>query len=146
MPSPSPESGLPAGKAPETRGQDPNANEVMEQLQRSVSDPLFQNSNQLTSFLRFAVESTVTGKSEHLKEFVIGVEVLKRGDFFNPREDPAVRIVAGRVRSKLAEYYQGSGQSDPVKIDVPRGGYVPVFERRRNNIAEAWDPAPEAVI
>ena len=97
--------------------------EVLTELERILADPLFQSSNQLAAFLRFMVENTLAGKSEQLKEYVIGMEVLKRGPAYNPREDPAVRIVAGRLRSKLAEYYQGSGQSDPVLIELPRGGY-----------------------
>jgi Tol biopolymer transport system component len=116
----------------------------MAQLHRILADPLFQNSNQLTSFLRFAVESTVTGNSRQLKEYVIGVEVLKRGDTFNPREDPCVRVVAGRVRSKLAEYYQGRGQTDPLRIDLPRGGYVPMFQRRLDSSPADLDRTADA--
>jgi Tol biopolymer transport system component len=116
--------------------------EVLIELERILADPLFQTSNQLAAFLRFVVENTLAGKSEQLKEYVIGVEVLKRGPAYNPREDPAVRIVAGRLRSKLAEYYQGSGQSDQVHIELPRGGYVPAFECRRNGTTTA-DVAPQ---
>src|SRR5690349_13058643 len=139
-----PESRLPADQKPRTRGHTPSRNEVMGQLHRILSDPLFQKSNQLSSFLRFAVASTVEGQSHQLKEYVIGVEILKRGDTFNPREDPCVRVVAGRVRSKLAEYYQGPGQSDPVRIDLPRGGYIPVFEHRPGVMTAEADPAAHA--
>jgi Tol biopolymer transport system component len=72
-----------------------------------------------------------------LKEYVIGVEVLKRAADYNPREDPGVRIVAGRLRSRLAEYYQGAGQADAVLIRLPKGSYVPTFERRVNGVLEA---------
>ena len=111
--------------------------EVRAWLERILADPLFQSSNQLSSFLRFAAESTLAGKSDQLKEYVIGVEVLKRGAGFNPREDPCVRIVAGRLRGRLAEYYQGTGQSDAVVIRLPKGTYVPTFERRMNGLLEA---------
>ncbi|HEY3840972.1 MAG TPA: hypothetical protein VGL72_30590 [Bryobacteraceae bacterium] len=111
--------------------------EILACLQHILADPLFQSSNQLSGFLRFTVENTLAGKSDQLKEYVIGVEVLKRGADYNPREDPGVRIVAGRLRSRLAEYYQGAGQAVPVVIRLPKGSYVPTFERRMNGMLEA---------
>jgi hypothetical protein len=41
-----------------------------------------------------------------------------------------VRILAGRLRAKLAEYYLGPGQTGRIVISLPKGGYVPVFEFR----------------
>jgi hypothetical protein len=78
--------------------------EVSAELNLILSDPLFQNSRQLSGFLRFAVDAVLEGRAEQLKEYVIGTEVPKRGVGFNPREDPGVRILAGRLRAKLAEY------------------------------------------
>jgi Tol biopolymer transport system component len=102
--------------------------DVVAELERIVAHPLFQSSRQLSAFLKFVVTQTLAGRSDELKEYVIGVEVLNRSVGYNPRDDPASRIVAGRLRSKLAEYYQESGRNDPVIITLPRGGYVPVFE------------------
>lgn len=110
----------------------PEPAEVLAELERILGHRLFQNSNQLSAFLRFTVESALAGRTDVLKEYVLGVEVFKRDESFSPREDPAVRIAAGRLRSKLAEYYQAEGHSDPVIIELPRGGYVPRFDRRRD--------------
>jgi hypothetical protein len=41
-----------------------------------------------------------------------------------------VRVEAGRVRSKLKEYYEKEGRQDPVVIEFPKGSYVPVFKMR----------------
>ena len=79
----------------------------------------------LSAFLRYTVETTLAGEADSLKEFVIGAEVFQRGDSFNPQTDNLVRVAANRLRSKLAEYYHGSGQADAVVIDLPRGRYVP---------------------
>jgi adenylate cyclase len=38
-----------------------------------------------------------------------------------------VRILAGRLRRALAQYYQERGKNDAVLIEVPRGAYVPGF-------------------
>jgi tetratricopeptide (TPR) repeat protein len=99
--------------------------DVLRQLERILANPLFQTSRRLSAFLRYAVENALAGRAEQLKEYVIGVEVLGRSVSYNPQEDPAVRVMAGRLRSRLAEYYQGNGSSDSVLIELPRGGYVP---------------------
>lgn len=105
----------------------PSSAEVKRQLELILADHLFQSAQRLARFLRFAVESVIVGKTEQLKESVIGIEVFERGASYSPQEDPIVRVMAGRLRAKLAEYYQSSGSSDLVLIELPRGGYLPRF-------------------
>jgi tetratricopeptide (TPR) repeat protein len=111
---------------------DSNRDEVLQQLERILAHPLFHKSERLSSFLRFSVETTLAGEADRLKEFVIGTEVFKRGDSFDPQTDNIVRVNANRLRSKLAEYYHLSGQLDPVLIDLPKGRYVPFFTFSRS--------------
>jgi hypothetical protein len=101
---------------------------VQQQLEQILADSLFRKSQQLSSFLRYVVETALSGKVDRLKELVIGAEVFRRGDSFDPQTDNVVRVNANRLRSKLAEYYVGSGHLDPLVIELPRGGYVPVFK------------------
>ena len=115
------------GSLPDDRN--PPAAELLQQLERVLGHPLFRSSQRLTAFLRFAVESSVGGRLDRLKEVVLGAEVFGRGAAYNPQEDPVVRVMAGRLRARLAEYYQGGGATDPIRIDLPRGGYVPRFTR-----------------
>lgn len=103
---------------------------VAEQLDRILGDPLFRKSQRLSQFLRFGVERVLAGASTELKEYTFGVEVFERSADYSPSVDPIVRIMAGRLRSKLAEYYLSSGVADPILIEVPRGGYVPQFSLR----------------
>jgi hypothetical protein len=102
----------------------PTDADVLQQLARILAHPLFQTAQRLTAFLRFVVENVIAGRAGQLKEYVIGVEIFDRGVSYSPQADPVVRVMAGRLRSRLAEYYQGSGHSDPVLIELPRGGYV----------------------
>ena len=39
-----------------------------------------------------------------------------------------MRIEAARLRDKLREYYDADGQSDPIRIDLPKGSYTPHIE------------------
>jgi tetratricopeptide (TPR) repeat protein len=102
---------------------------IQEELQRILSSPTFLNARRPSQFLRFIVEGTLAGE-ERIKEYLIGVEVFERPQDYDPKDDPVVRIEAGRLRKKLSEYYAGSGANDPIIIELPKGGYVPVFYER----------------
>jgi TolB-like protein len=96
-------------------------------------------SDRLCRFLRYVVEETLAGRSQAIKEYTIGVEVYGRPADYDPKIDATVRVEAGRLRSKLAKYYSGEGSAGSVRIELPRGTYVPVFST--GNIAESSLPA-----
>ena len=73
------------------------------------------------------MEDTLAGDAGELKESVIGVKVFERDASYDPRIDPIVRVMAGRLRSRLDQYYAAEGRNDPVRIDFPKGSYVPQF-------------------
>jgi tetratricopeptide (TPR) repeat protein len=102
---------------------------VQEELQRILASPTFLNARRPSQFLRFIVEGTLAGE-DRIKEYLIGVEVFDRPQDYDPKDDPVVRIEAGRLRKKLAEYYAGPGANDSIIIELPKGGYVPVFYER----------------
>jgi TolB-like protein len=106
---------------------------VRSQLQRILASPLFSQARRPSQFLRFIVESTLADKGDRIKEYLIGVEVFGRPDTYEPKDDPIVRIEAGRLRKKLAEYYGGPGANDPVIISLPKGAYVPAFQLATGN-------------
>jgi len=103
------------------------AEAVRAQLARILSSQPFQASRRLTGFLTFVVQETLAGRSEQLKEYVIAVNAMERPSGFDPQFDPAVRIQAGRLRTALDRYFHGEGASDPLRIDMPKGAYVPVI-------------------
>jgi hypothetical protein len=100
-------------------------------LERILASAGFCQSERLSRFLRFAVEETLHGRGDQLKEYFLGVEVFDREECYDPRTDPIVRVEAGRLRSKLAKHYEAEGRADPVRIEFPKGSYVPVFRRRQ---------------
>jgi len=57
--------------------------DIFAQLERILTHSLFQRSQRLSAFVRYAVEKTVAGESDQLKEFTIGVEVFGRGESFD---------------------------------------------------------------
>lgn len=103
---------------------------IRDALERILASGPFLNARRPSQFLRFIVERTLAGEDDRIKEYVIGVEVFGRPETYDPKDDPVVRIEAGRLRKKLADYYSGPGQNDSLIVDLPKGGYVPVFQRR----------------
>lgn len=97
------------------------------QLERLLQSRALQNSESLKAFLRFVVEKTVDDAGAQLKEYTIATEVFGRNSDYDPRIDSVVRVQAGRLRTKLQEYYTTEGKGDPVVIDLPKGHYHPVF-------------------
>jgi Tol biopolymer transport system component len=100
---------------------------VRAQLTKIVASQGFLRAEGLGRLLRFTVEETLEGRGEHLKEYLLGVEVFGRGDSFDPRIDPIVRVQARKLRARLADYYQGQGRKDTIIIEFPKGRYVPLF-------------------
>src|SRR6202171_177929 len=109
----------------------PDAVAVRVQLDRILASELFVQAERSAGFLRYIVERALLGDSKSLKEYSIGLEVFGRPETFDPRLDAIVRGEAGRLRTRLAEYYRGSGTGDAVEIGLPKGSYAPVFAERR---------------
>ena len=102
---------------------------IAEQLNRILASRAFRQADRLKRFLTFIVEETVAGRGERLKEFVVGVEVFGKPESFDPRNDPIVRVQARRLRAQLGRYYREEGAEAELFIELPKGGYAPVFRR-----------------
>ena len=105
---------------------------IRDELSRILESSMFVQSDRLGRFLRFTVETTMEGKGDTLKEYLIGTEVYDRNPSYHPGEDSIVRSEARRLRRKLHEYYESVGRYDPVFIYFRPGSYVPVFRPHRN--------------
>ena len=100
---------------------------VRAQMEKVIAAAGLRDSLLLQRFLRYAVEHTLAGHGGQLKEFRLGVDVFDRDTSYDPRLDPVVRMTARRLRQKLDEYYARDGRQDPLRIEIPKGGYAAVF-------------------
>ena len=89
-----------------------------------LNSPAFARSRRSQQFLRYVVREALEGRGESISEWNIASEVFERGANFNAGEYSVVRVKAGEVRRRLAEYYEATPASD-VKIEIPLGGYLP---------------------
>ena len=106
---------------------------VQRHLEKVLVSAEMCRSKKLCQFLRFTVEEVLRGHGSELKEYAIAVGVFKRSREFDPGADPIVRVQARRLRSKLEQYYQTEGRTEPIRIEYPVGGYSPVFTRRTSS-------------
>ena len=103
------------------------------QLKQILASADFVSGKKLSQFLSYVVAQTLNGKPDSIKQYTIAVDALGYGDDFDPNTIPTVRILAGRLRRAIDFYYQDQGADDPIRIDIPKGSYVPVFPRTINH-------------
>lgn len=101
---------------------------VRRQLAYITASPLFRHSKRFPDFLRYTVEEALDGRLDQLKERTLGVEVFGRHPDYDTNSDPVVRMTAVAVRKRLAQYYQLPGHDAELRIEFPRGSYVPDFK------------------
>jgi serine/threonine-protein kinase len=95
-------------------------------------------------FLRCVVEETLAGRGDQLNEQFLGVEVYDRDESFDPRIDSIVRVDAGRLRSKLMEYYSSEGTGNSTVIEMPKGSYKALFSRAKGGDSRSLGPGRPA--
>jgi TolB-like protein len=114
---------------------------VRAHVARITASDLFAGAERLCRFLLFTVESKLDGRESHVKEYVLGREVFDRGNDYDTRLDPIVRVEARRLRARLAEYYNGPGRDEPLRLEYPKGSYVPVFSSVAVSGAQDFRPS-----
>lgn len=127
----------PAPPSPGLPGRSPGSRLVRRQVERILSSGDFDASPRSREFLRFVVEEALAGRGEAITQLAIATRVFGRRGDFDPTVDPIVRIQAGRLRRSLERYHLLTGRMDSLRIELPRGTYVPTFSVRA-------DPEPPA--
>ncbi len=128
----------------------PHAEKVTErdarvELDRLLSDPQFHSTERNRNFLRFVAQAMFEGRAATVKAYTIAVDVFGRPTSFDPTTDPIVRIEATRLRASLAQYYESRAEEGSVRIELPRGRYIPVFTKAppQGEIVDDCDVADE---
>ncbi len=107
-----------------------------ELAQRVADGTNFRNCPKLRAFFLYVCENALLGRLENVREQLIGTRVFGRAPDYNLNEDNIVRVEARELRKRLESYFSGEGQNEPVTIEIPKGGYVPVFKLRTPPPAE----------
>lgn len=122
------------------------ASAIQAELERILATRWLREAHQLRSLLRHVVEETLEGRTDGLKEYSLGLAVFHRPPDYDPRNDAIVRVQASLLRKRLAAYYEHEGRDSTLRIELPRGGYVPEFREVVDEPApqEDYEPPPPA--
>ena len=114
----------------------------LRQVEKLAGSHILHGSEALCKLLRYLAHHALEHPGTPLKEYQIATEEFGRAQDFDPTVDSVVRVQAGRLRSKLAEYYAGEGSDDPVRIELPKGNYTLVFHKRNGTVTSVGQPDP----
>ena len=119
-----------------------------ELAQRVANASNFRNCPKLRAFFLYICENGLLGRIENVREQPIGTRVFGRALDYNLNEDNIVRVEARELRKRLETYFAGEGRNEPLIIEVPKGGYVPVFKLREQppDVAEPAAQAPVSAV
>jgi hypothetical protein len=112
-----------------TLSSDMTEQEILDHLEDICATEDFRRSSRCSGFLRYVVGETLAGRTDRIKAYAIAVSVLGRDENFDPQVDPVVRIEASQLRRRLERYYLTGGVNSGIRIDLPKGSYVPTFIR-----------------
>ena len=118
--------------------------QCFQQVEKLTNSHILRGSESLCRLLRYLAEHSLDHPRVALKEYQIATEVLGRPVGFDPQSDSTVRVQAGRLRVKLAEYYAHEGSSDPIVVELPRGSYALTFHLRAPGTEVP--PSPPAIL
>jgi hypothetical protein len=106
--------------------------QYLAQVERLVNSHALHGSESLCKLLRYLAKHVLDHPGTPIKEYQIATEVFGRSSDFDPQVDSMVRVQAGRLRGKLAEYYAANSSDDAVTVDLPKGTYVLAFHHRHH--------------
>lgn len=125
---------------------EPSGAEIRASLDAVIASETFSRSARAREFLRYLVENQLDGRADRLKGYSIALDVFDRDTEFDPSTDAVVRVQAGRLRELLEQYYDGEGSDSGLRINVPRGCYVPRYEiLDRTDVPDEVLPASDAL-
>src|SRR5579863_2585035 len=104
--------------------------QFFQQIDNIIKSHSLRGSESLCRLLQYLAKQSLNQPQAPLKEYQIATEVYGRPADFDPQTDSTIRVQAGRLRLKLAEYYATEGATDPIVVKIPKGSYHLTFEVR----------------
>lgn len=104
--------------------------QFLRQIDKLVHSQVLHGSESLCKLLQYLSRHALDHPTAPLKEYQIATEVFGRPADFDPQVDSTIRVQAGRLRAKLAEYYSAEGHEDPIVVELPKGTYHVSFHNR----------------
>src|SRR5215469_13194088 len=114
------------------------------QIERLLASKTFEGSEVHRRLLEYLADKSIAGEADRLKEYTVGLEAFGKPSTYDPKHDSIVRLQLGRLRQKLAVYYQNEATEDDVLVSVPKGAFKLIFEPRFARSEPEQTPAKAA--
>jgi hypothetical protein len=98
-------------------------------VSRILASRHFAKAQLLSAFLSYVCHRSLREAASRISEQEIGTNVFGRELGYDAREDNIVRNYARQLRRRLDDYYATDGLGETLRIQIPKGGYVPLFFR-----------------
>jgi hypothetical protein len=104
-----------------------DSNSEQKLVERILASRHFIKAPLLSAFLAYVCRRALEDGAVRIGEREIGVHVFDRKQDYESKEDNIVRNYARQLRKRLDEYYATDGLGESLRIEIPKGGYVPLF-------------------
>jgi len=105
-----------------------------ELVERIVASPSFVKSPRLCNLLTYICTLSLEGRADEINEINIGVSLFGREPDYDPSVDGIVRSHASRLRQRLEQFFSEEGSGESIRLSIPKGAYLPVFEPRTSAV------------
>jgi hypothetical protein len=108
----------------------PTVEERWALIQRIAASEQFSRSARLREFLLYVGKHSLKHNAQEIHEQEIGAKVFGRSVDYDRSQDNIVRVNATELRRRIAAYFETAGSQEPLLVEIPKGGYTPVFSLR----------------
>ncbi len=123
--------------APTDAGLDqPTIDERRALIDRVAASAQFGRSARLRDFLLYVGNQSLKEGCPEIHEQEIGAKVFGRSSTYDRSQDNIVRVNASELRKRIEQYFATEGAQETLVLEIPRGGYKPVFRRRPVTVDE----------
>src|SRR5271156_2567166 len=109
---------------------DPSIEERRALIERVASSGQFRRSIRLRDFLLYVGGQSLKDGCPNIHEQEIGAKVFGRPSAYDRGQDNIVRVSATELRKRIELYFASEGAHETLILEIPRGGYKPIFRRR----------------
>jgi hypothetical protein len=132
--------------APIEEGLDqPSIDERRALIERVAASVQFRRSVRLRDFLLYVGGQSLKEGCPEIHEQEIGAKVFGRNSSYDRSQDNIVRVNATELRKRIELYFATEGAHEPLVLEIPRGGYKPIFRRRVAEVPTEQPAAQEGI-
>lgn len=112
-------------------------------IDRVAASAQFARSARLRDFLLYVGGQSLKDGCPEIHEQEIGAKVFGRSLSYDRSQDNIVRVNATELRKRIELYFATEGTYETLILEIPRGGYKPIFRKRLPELEPQSASAPQ---